>query len=425
MAGQKLSESINKNTLKDEFEVELTNLIYGGDCMGRLADGRAVFVPFTLPGERVRLRVVEEKQNFIRAELVELLIPSKDRITPLCPHFSKCGGCHYQHMNYSKQLEYKESILAEQLERIGGIKNPPVQPINASPEVWNYRNTIQFHLDAAGKVGFLIAGSHQVLAIEECFLPQKEINDLWPLLDLEPVPGLERIELRAGAADDLMLVLKSSAEVPPEFSSDIPLSVVHIGKAGEIILAGNGYVVNMVAGKTFSISAGSFFQVNTSQAEAMVKHLLQELPLRSTDKVLDVYCGVGLFSAHLAERVAHCTGVELSPTACTDFVVNLDLFDNVDLYEGAAETILPELTLNPEIVIVDPPRSGLDRRVLDALVKMQPDTLAYVSCDPATLARDTRRLVGAGYHLEKVTAFDLFPQTFHMETVALFNTKHS
>jgi len=404
----------------DELEVELTTLVYGGDAMGRLPDGRAVFVPYGLPDERVRVRLVDEKRGHARAELLEVLRPSPERIAPRCAHFGVCGGCHYQHLAYSRQLDYKTTILREQLVRIAGIANPPLREMRPAPAAWNYRNTVQFSLTSGGEIGYQRAGSHEVIAIQECHLPEAPLNQLWPQFAFEPETGIDRVELRLGLDEDILLTLESADPQPPEFTVDLPISAVHLGPAGPMVLAGDDYTVLSVFERPFRVSAGAFFQVNTAQAEAMVTHLLDILPLNSAQFLLDVYCGAGLFSAFLAPRVPHLAGIELSALACRDFIANLDEFEHVDLYEGAAEMVLPALKIKPDIVVVDPPRAGLERSALEALVGMAPATLAYVSCDPATLARDARRLLQSGYRLTQVTPFDLFPQTYAVESISLF-----
>jgi len=404
---------------KTELLVEVTTPTYGGECIGRLADGRAVFVPYTLPGELVKIELVEEKRGFARARLLEVVHPSPRRIPPRCIHYGICGGCHFQHTDYETQLQIKKAVVIDQITRIAGISNPPVGEVIPSPSEWNYRNTVQFHLDENGKLGYQRWGSNTIVPITECHLPEAEINQIWPQLDLEPMSGVERVELRLGAEGEALLALESSSLTAPEFSVDIPLSAVHINPAGKLILAGEDYLLLEVRGRVFKVSAESFFQVNTAQAEAMVDHILGILPLDKQITVLDVYCGVGLFSAFLASLVKRCIGVELSDSACDDFAVNLDEFNNVDLYIGPAEQILPSLNLRPEIVLVDPPRAGIERTALDAIIGMQPEVIAYVSCDPATLARDIKRLAAADYRLEKVTPFDLFPQTYHVECITL------
>ncbi len=427
------------------YEITLTTLTYGGDAMGRLPDGRAVFVPFGLPGERVRVRLTEEKQNFARGELVEIIEPSPDRIAPRCKHFysplpsgerlgvrAACGGCHYQNLPYEKQLAAKTEILRDQLTRIGKIQNPPVQPMVASPSEWNYRNHVQFHLTEDGTLGFVNATGNAVIPISECHLPEPSINSFWPELQFDPNLDISRVSLRAGADDDLMLLLESESPETPELEIEADISVVHLFEEHPVVIAGGDHHFIRVLGRDFKVSAPSFFQVNTAMAEKMVEHLLTNLPISPTTTLLDLYCGVGLFSAFFASRVKRVIGIESSESACEDFAVNLDEFENAELYEGAAEEILPALVMQianspapparagVRIAIVDPPRAGLDRHALDALIKLKPRLLAYVSCDPSTLARDAKHLIENGYALKQVTPFDLFPQTYHIESISLF-----
>jgi 23S rRNA (uracil1939-C5)-methyltransferase len=315
----------------------------------------------------------------------------------------------------------KTAVLRDQFARIAGITDPPLRPIVPSPSPWNYRNALQFHLTPQGRLGFQAANGSGVMAVSECHLPEEALNLLWPQLDFEPIPGLERLGLRQGADGDALLVLESSNLAAPELAvEELPVSVVHLGPAGALVLAGDEAVTMEVLGRAFRVSAGSFFQVNTRMAEAMVTHLLEVLPLSPEKTVLDLYCGAGLFSAFFAPRVAQVIGVEAAPSACEDFVVNLDEYENVSLYEGEAGMILPALDACPDIVVVDPPRAGLEKPALDALLKLAPPVLAYVSCDPATLARDAKRLLAGGYRLEQITPFDLFPQTYHIESISIF-----
>jgi 23S rRNA (uracil1939-C5)-methyltransferase len=203
-----------------------------------------------------------------------------------------------------------------------------------------------------------------------------------------------------------------------EIEADI--SVIHLTEEDAVVLAGNDHILIEVLGRPFKVSAASFFQVNTQMAAKMVEHLLENLPVSPSSTLLDIYCGAGLFSAFFAPKVAKVIGLEAAPSSCEDFAVNLDEFENVELYEGLAEEILPHLKISAEIVIVDPPRAGLDKNVLDALLELKPATLAYVSCDPSTLARDAARLIAGGYKLKQVTPFDLFPQTYHIESISIF-----
>jgi 23S rRNA (uracil1939-C5)-methyltransferase len=407
------------------FDVMLEKFTYGGEAMGRLPDGRAVFVPFGLPGEHVRVELTEDKKNFTRGKLLEVLKRSPERIDPKCKHFEKCGGCHYQNLSYEKQLQAKTEILRDQLQRIGKIENPPVKQIIASPLEWNYRNHVQFHLTAEGKVGFINAKGNSTLPIEECHLPEIGINAFWPDLQFESNKDVERVSLRAGRDEELMVVLESENPEAPEIEIEADVSVVHLFDEHAVVLAGQDNLIINILGKDFRVSAASFFQVNTKMAEKMVEHLISRLPIKQSTTLLDVYCGAGLFSKFFAEKCQQVIGIETSESACEDFAVNLDEFDNVELYEGAAEDVLPGLAGRLDsstYAIVDPPRAGIEKHALDALISIKPQIIAYVSCDPSTLARDAARLINGGYRLAEVTPFDLFPQTYHIESISFFKT---
>ncbi|MBS1249574.1 MAG: 23S rRNA (uracil-C(5))-methyltransferase RlmCD [Chloroflexi bacterium] len=407
--------------MQKTYQVTPTKFTYGGEVLARLPDKRAVFIPYALPSESVSIRLVEDKQRYARAELLEVLEPTPERVSPRCPHFMECGGCHYQHLSYLGQLKAKKAILIDQLERIGKFESPPVGDTVPSPSQWNYRNHMQFHLSPQGKLGFQAPRSKDVVPIQECHLPDDLINAIWPLLELEFVPGLERIGLRSGEGDqDALLILESVDPHPFEFDVDIPLSAVLQGPGGQIVLSGDEFTILEVGGFPFVVSAGAFFQVNTAQAEQLIAHLLETLPLSPTTTLMDVYCGVGLFSVFLAPEVEKLIGIESSPIAAEDFMYNLADFPGVDFYESPAGTVLPHLEPSPDVMLVDPPRAGLEREALDGILDLKPKTLAYISCDPATLARDAHRLTKGGYGLKQVTPFDMFPQTYHIESVSIF-----
>lgn len=406
-----------------DYEITLEKHTYGGEAMGRLPDGRAVFVPFGLPGETVRVQLTQQKQSFARGELTAILKASPDRIEPRCKHFTQCGGCHYQNLPYEKQLIAKTDILRDQLQRIGKIANPPVKPIVASPHEWNYRNHMQFHLTEDGKPGFIDSKGNSVFPIEECHLPETTINNFWYELQFESKMNLERASLRSGLGDELMLILESDTEETPELEIEADISVVHMYKDHPVVIAGQDHFFINILGKEFKVSADSFFQINTKMAEKMVEHVLACLPGSQADTLLDVYCGAGLFSNFFAPKYGKIIGIESSSSACEDFGFNLDEFDNVELYEGAAEEILPALAeqiTRPAHMIVDPPRAGIEKHALDAILQIKPQIIIYVSCDPSTLARDAARLIHGGYRLAEVTPFDLFPQTYHIESISIF-----
>ena len=293
--------------------VELEKLVYGGDALGRLSDGQAVFVPFGLSGEKVKIRVIEEKRGHVRAELVEVMEPSPERIEPKCRHFTVCGGCHYQHLSYPAQLQVKKDILRDQLNRIGKIPDPPVQPIIASAREWNYRNHVQFHLTHEGRLGYVGANGRSVVPITECHLPEDSLNELWPGLEFDPGLEFKRISLRLGDNGESMLVLESDDPEPPELQLEADLSVVHLTGDDVVVMAGDETLHLSVLDRVFQVSAASFFQVNTGMAGKMVEHLLEHLQVSSMTTLLDVYCGVGLFSKFFAARVGRLIGVEVIP----------------------------------------------------------------------------------------------------------------
>jgi 23S rRNA (uracil1939-C5)-methyltransferase len=406
----------------ETYDVELQRFTYGGEVLGRLPDGRAVFVPFAIPGEIVRVHLVEEKERYARAELLEILQPSPERIEPRCRHYLTCGGCHYQHMSYEHQLAAKTEVLRDQLLRIGRLQEVPGIHVIASPQPFTYRNHIQFHLTPQNALGFVDARGRQVIPIQECHLPVAAISTVWQLLDLESTAGIERVSLRQGADEgDLMIVFESNNPQPIDLSvEELPVSVVYLGPGGSMVLAGSNHVLMEVLGRPLRVSAGSFFQINIPVAEAMVEHLLTELELTSETCLIDAYCGVGLFSAFFAERVGRLIAIEASPQACEDFVINLNEFDNVALYEAPVEQVLPHVSFDPDVIVVDPPRAGLERHAMDGLLVQGAPHLVYISCDPATLARDAKRLQSGGYHLRQVTLVDLFPQTYHIESISIW-----
>ena len=265
-----------------------------------------------------------------------------------------------------------------------------------------------------------------MLAIHECHLPEAQLNAVWPLLDFESIPEVERIGLRSGSGQDIQLIIESADLDAPEMRiEELPVSVVHLSPGGALVLAGSQEIWVEILGRPLRVSAGSFFQVNTKTAESLVKHILNALPdfieLDNNSTILDLYCGVGLFSAFLAPIVGRLVGIESSSSAADDFVLNLDEFETVELYQAEVEQVLPQLELKPDIILVDPPRSGISPKAMDALLKMKAPILVYISCDPATLSRDAKRLTSGGYKLNQITPVDMFPQTYHIESVSFWS----
>ena len=410
--------------MTETYLVTMEKLVYGGDCLGRLPDGRAVFVPFVLPGEQVQVTLTEDKPRYARGLPVDWVTTSPDRISPRCAHFTICGGCQYQHFDYAKQLTVKETILRDQFERIGKVENPPIQPIVPALSPWHYRNTVQFQVGQKGELGYIHTDGEHLLPIEECHLPQEGITALWPQIELGEESGVFRLGIRQDTQDDLMLIMEGEDPKPPEFGVDIPISAIYTPPDARLtVLAGEDHLIFSLLGRSFQVSARSFFQVNTAMAEKMVEHLLQNLDFTGEPAAVELYAGVGLFSAFLAPRVGELVAVESAGSSCHDFAINLDAFENVSLYEAEAEEVLPVLDIQADLLVMDPPRAGLAPAVHDAIGRLAPRQIAYISCDPATLARDTRKILDKGYQLRSVTPFDLFPQTGHVESISILTKR--
>ena len=410
-----------KRKVMQQFEIEFTGSAYPGRVFGRDDTGRMIFAPFGLPGERALIEVIESHKRWAQGRILEILEPSQDRIPPRCQHFTQCGGCHYQHLPYEKQLQTKRDIVHAQLERLGQFQDPPVEAPIPSPSPWHYRNHVQFSLDHQGKLGFHAPQSDVVLPIQECHLPDDLLSDLWPRLDLTEIPGLERVSLRSGMNDDRMVIFHSEMDPDIELQIDLPASVVWLSEKGMLVMAGESHLLMECLHRPFQVSAGSFFQVNRALVSELVRKVLDLLEPRSGENIFDLYAGAGLFSAFIAKTEASLIAVEESPWATEDFIVNLNEFNKVELFEAPVEIALPLINTKAHGIVVDPPRAGLSHHVVDSLLDMSPERLVYVSCDPATFARDAKALVAGGYQLERVIPIDLFPQTYHIETISLFH----
>ncbi len=397
-------------------------MAHGGSALGRHG-GRVIFVPYAIPGERVRVAVTEEHTRWAQARLVEVLDPSPQRVEPPCPYFGQgqCGGCQFQHMAYETQAELKREVVVDQLGRVGGLHDVEVQDIIGAAEPWSYRNHVQFHLTPEGDLGFLRADSHDVIAVKECLISDPLLDDLWAALDMK-WPQLYRLSLRCGSATgDLLAVFELDHYEDFDIEVDFPVSCVLLLADGEaVVLMGDPFLVEHVAGRDYRVSAGSFFQVNTAGAEALLAVAGDYLAPDGDETLLDLYCGVGLFGLAFAGQVGRVVGVEADPSAAADFRHNARGLEGVELVEGPVEAILPRVEGPVELVLLDPPRSGAGAKVVGEIARLAPQRVVYVSCDPATLARDARRLVDAGYHLREVQPVDMFPQTYHIESVAVF-----
>ncbi len=406
--------------------------------MGRDDSGRVIFVPYAIAGEEAVVEIVEAKKSYARAQLVEILKPSPARVTPRCPHFGRapsirplpaeeeghwqrgCGGCQWQHIAYPAQLEFKAEIVREQFARIGKMPAAPVRNTLGMTEPWDYRNHVQFRIDGEGRLCFRALESHDLVRIRECHILDPRIDELFRTL--EPGPEFASVVLRAGTrTGQKMVILEGKDPEPPEVSVDEPVSIIYETPDGERMpLIGRDALHEELRGHMFRISPGAFFQVNSAMAEKLVDAVERYLAPKPEETLLDAFGGVGTFGLLLAPQVAQVIEIEENPEAVEDARANAVDLANVEFHVGRVEQVLPRLDNPIHLAVADPPRAGFDRQALDALVARAPRAIAYVSCDPATLARDARRLVDGGYKLMEVQPVDLFPQTYHIESVSWF-----
>lgn len=423
--------------MAEKIRLTLTAMTQGGEAMGRDENGRVVFVPYAIAGEEVVAEIVEEKKNYARARLVEVIKPSLARVRPRCPHFGPpprpsplikgegegrgCGGCQWQHIAYDVQLKFKTEIVREQFERIGKIPDAPVRDTIGMSDPWHYRNNVQFQLDGNGKLCLRAFESHDLIPIRECHILHPLVDEMFHSLELGRA-DFTGVMLRAGTqTGQKMVILEGRAAEPPEVQIDEPVSVVFQTPHNDSVpLIGSDAIHEELRGRRFRVSPASFFQVNTAMAEKLVDLVEQYLAPRAEDLLLDAFGGVGTFGLLLASRVARVIESEENPRALDDARANGLEFTNIEFHKGRVEDVLPRLNAHIDIVVVDPPRAGIAPRALEALIAKSPRALAYVSCDPATLARDARRLIDDGYRLVEVQPVDLFPQTFHIESVSWF-----
>jgi 23S rRNA (uracil1939-C5)-methyltransferase len=437
--------------------LELADLASGGDALGR-HEGQAVFVSGALPGELVRARVTQERKGFARAEVVEILRASSDRVAPPYPELGASGGFQWQFLAYPAQLRWKTRIVREQLSRIGHFAEAEVRTMIGMPDgadLWAYRTVTQFAVGADGAIGFRRVGSHDVLDMPDCPLAHPALaatyravrawlRATWGAQAVEIIGrfslriGLSRAEtgaasdaasgiLTLGAGSGLALGERQAICDRALASSPKLVGALLLDAAGRrrLALAGRDYVYDRVMNQTFRVSAGSFFQVNAAQAPTLLQQALEASAIRPGERALDGYSGVGLFSLFLAERAQHVWSIESAPSAVADARANAETngAENISFLEGQVERVIDRLVLAGEridVALIDPPRAGCDSRVLRAIQELAPRALVYVSCDPATLARDLRLFCeSSAYRLVWVQPVDMFPGAAHIECVAL------
>jgi 23S rRNA (uracil1939-C5)-methyltransferase len=396
-------------------EVDVHDMAHGGEAVGRY-QGKTIFVGGAIPGERVRAVVVRDKGAWARADLEEVLTSVPGRVAPPCPHFAECGGCQWQHMTHAEQLRWKSSIVAGQLRHLGGVADPEIAPIVAPGGPVAYRNRMTFHVQD-GHPGLYRHHSNQQVPITACLLLVPGLTELYE--QLGPLPGVNELTLRMGVRTGERAVLIRGRL--PEQAEGWGVSVVRLaGRRFEPVI-GPPRIHEEVAGVRFQITGPAFFQVNTDGAEALVGLVHNALQPTSSDTMLDAYAGVGLFAATVGTSAGRVIAVESSGQARADLRHNLSEagVSNQEIVRGRFEELVPAGSW--DLAVCDPPRSGLGEAGVASLTAGRPRRIAYVSCDPASLARDTRLLDAAGYRLAKATPVDLFPHTFHVETVAEFD----
>lgn len=432
------------------MHLTIEKLIYGGDGLARLpADengrGKAVFVPFVLPSEEIEALITEQRPGFARARAESVLQPSAQRIVPQCPHFSQCGGCHYQHTSYENQLAIKTGILLETLRRTAHLEVPGEVSIHPSPP-WAYRNRSRFQIRVGAEfaAGYYRAASHEVLSVRECPISSLLVNRclaaLWQTGTAQQgADDVLEIELFANAADTQVLAeficregantrdmlgrwaadLQAAVPEIVGFGASIPLRTGQVSGERRWPIAGSQHLIYEAKRAKYRVSAGAFFQTN--------RHMLDQLTDvvcagEVAENVLDLYSGVGLFSTVLARDARHIVSVESSQPAADDLAYNLPpggkaVCGTAEKYLAADKPKGGFRRGQLDLVIVDPPRAGLGERIAAQVAALAARRLTYVSCDPATLARDLVPVIAAGYRVEKVHLIDMFPQTYHLETV--------
>ena len=394
------------NPIVSNFEATVEKWVYGGDGLARL-EGRVVLAPFVLPGERIRVQAWREQKGLVRAHTLEVLEPAAERVAAPCPVFGRCGGCHYQHAPYEYQLAAKRAILADQLRRLGKME-PPEQIAVAAAEPWGYRNRVQLHIEGR-RIGYREAGSHSLCEMGHCPIASPAINDA-----IHALAGMLRDSRWPKFVRSLEIFTDEQQVQLNVLDTDQPVAKRFFDWCAE-------QIPGLVEGALdyqgrFRVSRHSFFQVNRFLLDRMVEVALEGA---QGDTALDLYAGVGLFSVALARRFREVTAVESGSGAVRDLEFNAERagLENLRAEQRMAEEYLQKLERAPDFVLLDPPRAGLGKEMVRRLAELRPRQVTIVSCDPATLARDLAGLTAAGYRVEQMTLVDLFPQTFHLETV--------
>ena len=446
---------LNKN---DDIELCIDSLGSEGQGVGRY-EGMAVFVPFALPNELVKAHIIKVAKNYAVGKLIKVIEPSKVRREPRCSSFTRCGGCNLMHMDYAAQLEYKRGLVENAFARIAKIEGVHVENTIGMDEPYHYRNKAAFPfamVDGRMCFGFFAPRSHRLIPIDGCFIEQEplynvasavhcwaEENDIQPYDEETGSGTIRHVVSRITTSGDIMAVIVTKGR-PKKLNKLVDMLKERCEGIKSIILNRNDEDTNVIFGRSyetlwgedtltenlcgfeFSVSAASFLQVNPVQTECLYAQVEAFLPEKDGFEAIDVYCGTGTISMILSKRAKHVTGIENIKPAVEDAARNAERngAGNADFICADAAEALPELIekgIRPDVIVIDPPRKGCDKAVLNAITGSAVQRVIYVSCDPATLARDVRILVDGGYSIQKVQPIDMFPQTAHVETVVLLS----
>jgi 23S rRNA (uracil1939-C5)-methyltransferase len=421
--------------MPDPIDVRIEKLVYGGEGLAH-HEGHTVFAPFVLPDESVSIEPLETRKKFIRGRVAQIKTPSADRAVAPCPYFGVCGGCDYQHIPYELQLRYKAEILRETLSRLGRLQwDGPIVP-HASPP-FGYRNRVQWKIardeNGSPEIGYFRAGSQKLCAIRQCPIASPRLNEalgaIVNLLETGKLPaGLREIEFFVDHDDERLLMnlaLDAADRAPAEMATllraalpTVDTLLIHDPRADRFELSGPGHIKYRVGDHDYRIGHLSFFQVNRFLLDELVRTVVGEARGRLA---LDLFAGVGLFSVPLANRFERLIAVEANMAAVRDLEANLQASGaaSPNWRQTTVEAFLEHWHERPELVVLDPPRAGLAARALARLTKIAPQEIVYLSCDPATLARDLAILAGdpRGYRISELHLVDIFPQTYHIEAL--------
>ena len=399
------------------LELTVAAVAAGGSCVARAPDGRVVFVRHALPGERVRAAVTATTRSFLRADAIEVLEASPDRVVPPCPYAGpgRCGGCDWQHVALPTQRRLKAALVEEQLVRLAGVQRQVVvEELPGSPDGLRWRSRVQFAVAPSGRAGLRRHRSHDLEPVDSCLIATEDVEAVGA--QARRWPGARGVEVAAAGTQRVVTVTsdrRSRPRVP-----DVAAGVVVDGRP---VRAPHG-VRHEVLGRSFEVAAGGFWQVHPAAATVLAEAVLDGLDPQPGERALDLYAGVGLFAALVGDRVGpdgSVLAVEADARACADAARNTDDQPHVRIRTAAVDPAGLARAGAPDLVVLDPPRAGAGLEVTRALASMRPRRLVYVACDPASFARDLRVLLDAGWSLRALRALDLFPMTEHVELVAV------